>query len=151
MDWVKFVKRYVWDDEKTPYFVRVEKLTKAQARNEVFVYAFFLAILFGVTMALSLADADLHRSLRSLAAAVYASSLLCGAIVLALNKHRAAALYCMTAPLALFLIVVSNGLHPDLGTIDKVALITFTLLWLRYGIRVLAIAKAFDGMPEGGR
>ncbi len=36
MSWDKFIKRYVWDDIKTPYFVSVAKMTKVQAGYELF-------------------------------------------------------------------------------------------------------------------
>ena len=37
----KFLKRYVWDDEKTPYFTPSSKLNKRQAGYESLAYAIF--------------------------------------------------------------------------------------------------------------
>ena len=31
MSWDKYVKKYVWDDDKTPYFTPAQKLNKSQA------------------------------------------------------------------------------------------------------------------------
>jgi len=31
-----FLKRYVWDPETTPYFVKVSNLSRSQADNELF-------------------------------------------------------------------------------------------------------------------
>lgn len=33
MDWEKHFKKYVWDDDKTPYFTPVLKLNRRQARD----------------------------------------------------------------------------------------------------------------------
>jgi hypothetical protein len=48
LDWVGLFKRYVGNNLKTPYFVAVDRLTRAQANNEVFVYALCLTVLFGI-------------------------------------------------------------------------------------------------------
>jgi len=47
-DWEKLVKRYVWNDERTPYFTRVANLSRRQAHYELFGYALFAGILSGV-------------------------------------------------------------------------------------------------------
>ena len=43
-----FLKRYVWDPETTPYFVKVSNLSRSQADNELFFFALMAAILFGM-------------------------------------------------------------------------------------------------------
>ena len=43
-----FLKRYVWDPETTPYFVKVSDLSRSQADNELFFFALMAAILFGM-------------------------------------------------------------------------------------------------------
>ena len=72
MSWDKFVKKYVWDDNKTPYFVRVAKMTKVQARYEIFSYSLFLAVLFAVISVASLSDQAPQG--RSDVVSVYASA-----------------------------------------------------------------------------
>ena len=39
-----FLKRYVWDPETTPYFVKVSDLSRSQADNELFFFALMAAI-----------------------------------------------------------------------------------------------------------
>ncbi len=151
MSWDKFVKRYVWDDIKTPYFVRVAKLTKVQAGYEIFSYSLFLAILFAVISVASLSDQAPQG--RSEVVSIYAFCVVCGAIVLAMTKSSAAALVCASAPLAAILFFFLEGFPSGLGTIDKYVLVTVTLGLLAYSTRVVAMAKAYPNMPdaaEGG-
>ncbi len=151
MSWDKFVKRYVWDDIKTPYFVRVAKLSKVQASYEIFSYSLFLAILFAVISVASLSDQAPQG--RSDVVSIYAFCVVCGAIVLAMTKSSAAAHVCASAPLAALLYFFLEGFPSGLGTIDKYVLVTVTLGLLVYSTRVVAMAKAYPNMPdavEGG-
>ena len=43
MDWYEYLKKYVWDEHKTPFLVNVGKLNKSQADSEIFLYALFLS------------------------------------------------------------------------------------------------------------
>ena len=38
MNWESFVKRYIWDDDRTPYLVRISRITRRQADHEVYLY-----------------------------------------------------------------------------------------------------------------
>jgi dipeptide/tripeptide permease len=146
MSWEKYLKRYVWDDAKTPYFVRVAKMNKVQANNEIFAYALFLAVLFGVISVASLSG-DAPQG-RSSAISIYAFSVVCGAIFLAMTKSYYAACFCASAPLAALLHFFLEGFHPRLGLIDELLLLAITLAILRYSLRVIAIAKNYDRMPD---
>ena len=151
MAWDKFVKRYVWDDTKTPYFVRVAKLTKVQAGYELFSYSLFLAVLFAVISVSSLSEQAPQG--RSDVVSIYAFCVVCGAIVLATTKSSTAALVCASAPLAALLYFFLEGFPPGLGTIDKWVLVAAALGLLGYSVRVVAMAKAYPNMPdaaEGG-
>ncbi len=151
MSWDKFVKRYVWDDTKTPYFVRVAKLTKVQAGYEIFSYSLFLAILFAVISVVSLSDQAPQG--RTEVVSFYGFSLVFGAIVLGMTKSSAAAHVCASAPLAALLYFFLEGFPPGLGTIDKWVLVAVTLGLLAYSMRVVAMAKSYPNMPdaaEGG-
>ncbi len=151
MSWDRFVKRYVWDDIKTPYFVRVAKMTKVQANYEIFSYSLFLAVLFAVISIASLSDQAPQG--RSDVVSIYAFCVVCGAIVLGMTKSSAAAHVCASAPLAALLYFFLDGFHSGLGTIDKWLLVAVTLGLLRYSMRVVAMAKAYPNMPdavEGG-
>ncbi|MFQ5828116.1 MAG: hypothetical protein ACE5JD_03035, partial [Candidatus Methylomirabilia bacterium] len=143
--WYRFTKKYVWNEEKTPYFVGVDKLTRVQAKNEMFVYTLFLATVFAVITIASVAGIKLGGSYISVLVALYAFSVCCAAIFFGVTKNLRAARYCVAAPVAAFLSI--NGLRPDLATIDRYVLLAFSLIWLRYAVRVVAIAKAFHRMP----
>ncbi len=146
MAWEKFVKKYVWDDTKTPYFVRVSKLTKVQAGYELFSYSLFLGILFGVISVVSLSDQAPQG--RSDVVSIYSFCLVCGAIVLGMTKSSAAAYFCASAPLAALLYFFLEGFPPGLGGIDKLVLIAVALGLFCYSLRVVAMAKAYPNMPD---
>jgi len=145
LDWDKLFKRYVMDDVKTPYFVAAERLTRTQARHELFTYSLLIGVLFAVIGVASISTELPHRG--ALGVPVYAVSLVCAAIVLGLTRHAWAAAWCATAPVAALLYFVLFGFHPNLGTGDKVLLIVIVVLWLRYSWRVLAIVRAYPEMP----
>lgn len=148
MNWYEHVKKYVWNEKKTPYLVRVDKLTKSQAGSELFVYTLFLAILFGIIAAVLLSESGRQEGFMAAALGYYAFTVLCAAVALGMTKHLYAALYCVAAPVGAFLSIVYSGLRPDLATVDKYALLVLTLIWLRYTVRVVAIAKGYERMPE---
>ena len=145
MSWDKYIKRYVWDDNKTPYFVAVPKLTRSQADHEIFSYALFLAILFGVISFLSLTDNAPHG--RSPGVALYAITVSGSAVLFGVTKHLYAAYYFAMAPVATLAYFVFIGFPPNLATIDKLVLVIAALVLLRYSLRVVAIAKRYPDMP----
>jgi hypothetical protein len=147
MNWENFVKRYIWDDDRTPYFVGVGKISRHQADCEIYAYLVFLGILFAVITVAALAGA-LPQG-RSQAVALYGFTMICGAIVLGATKHLWAALYCSAAPVTVLFFLFTSGFPARLGTIDRVAVILFALVWLRYSVRIVGLAKAYPGLPEG--
>jgi hypothetical protein len=149
MNWENFVKRYVWDDERTPYFVRVGKITRRQADYEIYAYTIFLGVLFGVITLAALAGA-LPQG-RSQAVALYGFSIVCSAILFGATKHLWPALYGSAAPAAALFYLFSVGFPPHLGTVDRVVLVVFALIWLRYSMRIVGLAKAYPGLPDAAR
>ena len=146
MSWEKFVKRYVWDDVKTPYFVRVVKMNKVQAGYEIFAYALFLVVLFLVISLASLSDKAPQG--RSGVVSIYAFSVVCAAILLAMTKRPIAAYVCASAPLAALLYFFLEGFPPGLGGIDKLVLSFAALVIFRYSLRVITIARTYERMPD---
>ena len=140
MDFYGFFRKYVWDDDKTPYFVPVGRLSAAQARNEVFAFAVLLAM-FALVIA---GAALLGRAFQASApgAALYASTVLSAAIVLGAKRHRLAAVYCAAAPLAALLYFLFLGFPPNLHVVDELLILALLLGLLRYGMRITAIARA---------
>ena len=146
LDWVGLFKRYVGDDIKTPYFVAVSRLNRVQARNELFVYTLFLAVLFGVIGVASLSPTLPHGN--ALSVSLYAFLVVGAAIVFGTSKHPAAAAVCASAPIATLLYFALFGFHPNAATGDKILQVIIAMLWLRYSWRILQITRAYPTMPD---
>jgi hypothetical protein len=145
-EWEKAFKRYIIDDEKTPYFTAVARLTRRQARYELFAYCLLTGVLYALVGLASLSGGLPHGA--AIGVPLYAFSLLFAAVLLGLTQHLHAAAYCATGPVAALLYLLQFGFHPNIGTGDKVLIVVLLLLWLRYNFRVLGIARAFPDMPE---
>ena len=146
MDWEKHFKKYVWDDDKTPYFTPVSKLNRRQASNEIYIYALFLGTLFCVVALLANTGGLPHG--RSFGVALYSFSMVCAALVLGFTKHPLAAWYCGLAPVATLVYFYLFGFRPNWGAVDHVVVLLFVLLWLRYSWRVIGIGRRFEEMPD---
>jgi hypothetical protein len=142
LNWEKLFKRYIWDDDRTPYFVPAARMTRKQADHEIFAYTVFLGILFAVVCLAALADAGTSDLI-----VVYAFSAIVGTVVLGVTKHLYAAWYCGAVPVAFLLYLLVYGFPAGLAPIDHFVLIAFGLIWLRYAYRVIGIARAYPGMP----
>jgi hypothetical protein len=145
-EWEKQFKRYIIDDEKTPYFTKVARLTRRQARYELFAYCLLTGVLYAMVGFQSLSSGLPHGS--AIGVPLYAFSLLGAAVLLGVTRHPYAAAYCATGPVAGLLYCLYFGFHPNVGTGDKVLIVVLLLLWARYNFRVLAIARGFPDMPE---
>jgi hypothetical protein len=145
--WDNFLKRYVWDDETTPYFVRVAELTRRQTRSELFAYALFLGVLFAVTAVATLSS---HApGGRSTGMSLFSFAIVCGAVLLTTTRHYWAAWACTAAAPGTLIWIYLFAQHPKLSHIDDAVIIIFALLWMRYGLRVVNITRAYEYMPEG--
>lgn len=145
MDWPSLVRKYVWNEEKTPYLVRSDHLTPGQVRSELFVYAFLLAILASVVALVGAAGDSRVGPLASPAVALYALTILAGAIVLGVSGHPAAAAYCATAPVAMGLGALLGVLRPGMAGGEMVFLAALSVLWLGYAARVVRITHRLCG------
>lgn len=143
-----FVKKYVWDDEKTPYFRSVRRLTKSQADNEIMIYAVFLGGTFSIMEIISASAWSQSGDFLLGIIAFYSALVVGGAIVLWRRKDVRAAWISLTAPIATALNFIFDGMHGELGQADKFILIGFCLLWLRYGVRVISICLRYDNLPQ---
>ena len=144
----KYFKKYIWDDERTPYLVPVPRMTRRQADYELHAYAVFVGILFAMVTGGALLSQDPH--IRSDAVTIYGFTMVCATIIFGLTKAVHAAWYCAVAPLFALLYFFLYGFHPNLNAIDHAVLIGFGLIWLRYSLRVVAITRAYPAMPETG-
>lgn len=143
-EWEKMIKRYVWNDERTPYFTRVANLSRRQAHYELFIYVLLVGVLSGVLSVASL-SAELPQG-SSAGVSLYAFTVCCASILLGAARHPWAALWCASAPLAALVYFALYGFHPGLGYADKVLLVAVMSVWLLYGHRVFAIARAWPGL-----
>lgn len=147
VQWDNLIKRYVWDDETTPYFVPVGSLSQRQAASELTAYAIFLGFLFGIAAMITLSPQAPGG--RSVGMSLYSFSILCASVLLGMMRHHWAALYCSTAPAGTLLWIYVFAGHPNLSPIDDLVIIVFAALWARYGLRVNAITRHYEQMPRG--
>jgi hypothetical protein len=143
VNWEKLFKRYIWDDDRTPYFVPASRMTRKQADHEIFAYTIFLGILSFVACLAALSDAGTSDLI-----VLFAFTAIVGTVVLGVTKHLYAAWYCGAVPLAFLAYLLLYGFPARLAPIDHFVLIAFALLWLRYGYRIIGIARAYPDMPE---
>jgi hypothetical protein len=146
LDWEKLFKRYILDDDKTPYFTAVARLTRRQARYELFAYCLLTGAIYLIVGVASLSPKLPHG--HAIGVPLYAFALLWAAIMLGVLRHPVAAACCATAPVAAMMYLLLFGFHPNIGTGDKVLIVALLLLWMRYNLRILAIARGFPEMPE---
>jgi hypothetical protein len=102
-------------------------------------------LLFAIVSGSALLSQD--PQIKSDAVAVYGFTVVCATVVFGFTRSVYAAWYCAGAPLVALLYFFVSGFHPNLKTIDHVALIIFALIWLRYSLRVVAIARAYSDIP----
>jgi hypothetical protein len=145
LDWEKLVRRYVWHEERTPYFTRVASLTRRQAHYELFGYALLVGVLSAVLSLASLQGGVLNSGAEGVS--LYAFTLCCAAILLGATRHPWAALWCASGPLAALIYLLLYGFHPNLDLPEQILLVAAMLLWLVYARRVVAVARAFAGLP----
>lgn len=148
LNWEKLFKRYVWHDEKTPYFTRVANLTRRQAHYELLGYSLFVGVLFGILSVATLSIKLPHGG--AAIVPVYAFTVCCAAVVLGLVRHPWAAMWCAGAPLAVLGYLAVWGFHPNLETLDKALLVAVLVAWLLYARRVVAVARAWQGLGGVG-
>ena len=145
-EWEKMVKRYVWNDERTPYFTRVANLSRRQAHYELFGYALFVGVLSGVLAVATLSSGQPHGDNAWIS--LHAFTVCCAAVLLGATRHHWAALWCASAPLAGLGYFAFYGFHPGLDDADKILLVAATFLLLLYSPRVVAVAQAWPGLAD---
>ena len=147
VDWENLIKRYVWDDRTTPYLVPVARLNRRQADYEIAAYCLFLGILFGVVSLASLTDATPHG--QSPGMAMYGFTVVCATVLFGIAKSTAAALYLSATPLAGFAYLLVYGVGGR-ELLDTLIVAVILLILLRYSLRIVAISRAYPGLPEAG-
>lgn len=147
MDLDKYFKKYVWDDDRTPYLVPAASLTRRQAGFELHFYALFVGVLFALVSVVALSSKLPHGD--AAIVSLYAFSVVCAAVLLGMSHHAWAAFWCATPPVAGLAYFALFGFHPNLGTQDKVLLVIAMIAWLVYCRRLLAVARAYADLAQG--
>jgi len=141
LDWEKLVKRYVWHDERTPYFTRVRNLSAVQARYELLAYCLFTGVFFAVLSVAGLSNKLPHGN--AAIVPIYAFTVTCAALILGVLRARWASLYCAAAPLGMVAYFAVYGFPDGLSGMDHALIIFVMLAWFAYSLRVVAVAAAF--------
>lgn len=146
MDFDKLLRKYVWDDEKTPYFTPARQLTRRQAHYELIAYGFFLGILFSAVSFIFLTGAA--GQAKSFPAALFAFLIVCGAAILAFTRTVMTGNFLVLAPVGGISYLLVNGVRPSWGTIDVVFISLMLLAWLAYAWRVIAVCRRFSEVDD---
>ena len=146
MDMDEFFRKYVWDDQRTPYFVPVARMTRRQIEYELLFYAVITGVLFALVAVAALSNQLPHGDARGVS--LYAFTQVCAALLLGASNGFWPALYCASAPLGALLYFALFGFHASLGTVDKTLLVAAMLLWIWYCRRLLAIARAYRSLAD---
>lgn len=147
--WEKYIKKYVWNENVTPFFIAAPRLTKRQARKEVFLFTVFLSTPFLMIAATAMALVIDQHLLKHFLLFVYAASVVVAAVIMHWRKTVRAAAYCMTAPVAILAYFTIFGFPEKLQFVDQAIVIVINLLWLRYTMRIHSIARHYNSLEDG--
>lgn len=145
--WEKFTRRYVWDEQKTPFFVAVPNLNRGQAWSEMLLFGVFLGtpfILFLVGAVMQVTTAGAYEMV---SVAIYAASILAAIGVLWTTRHWLAAIWCITAPIALLIYGLADGYGEAMAPVERLLMMIVLGAWAFYSVRIVAIARAYATMP----
>ena len=145
-EWEKMFRRYVSDEIRTPYRVAPEKLTRTQARYELFAYTLFMAVGFATIGVASISGKLPHGE--AVGVSIYAFFMVWAAVVFGYSKNQMAAAFCATAPIAVLLYFLVFGFHPRQTAIDKTLMVIVVVGWIYYSWRVVRIAAHYPNMPD---
>ncbi len=142
----KFFRKYVWDDERTPYLVSIARLTRSQVAYELRFYSVITGVLFALVSVASLSHNLPHGDARGVS--LFAFTQVCASLLLGATHSAWAALYCAIAPLGALAYFALFGFHPSLDGADKTLLVAAMVLWVAYNGRLVAIARAYPGLAD---
>jgi K+-sensing histidine kinase KdpD len=144
-DFEKLLKRYVWDDDKTPYFTPSHKLNQRQATYEAIAYTIFCVVLFSVVALATLTGAGGHE--RASGPAVMCFTFISAAVIFGFTKNYYSAMWLSTAPVATVAYFFIYGFKPGWHASDQVVVLSFVALWTLYSIRIVSIGRRYEDMP----
>ncbi len=147
LDWEGLFKKYVWNDQSTPYLTAVPDLNQRQGKSEIFAYSLFLGVFFSIVALLSLSGGPEERSL---GLGIYSFSVVCAAVIFGIMKSYPAALYLSATPLTALAYLYIYGFGSERETVDTLIVTLILLALLRYSLRIVAVARAYPTFPYVG-
>jgi hypothetical protein len=141
-----FLKRYVWDEETTPYFTRVANLSRSQADSELFFFAIMMSILFGVGTFTSITGHAPYGASRE--AAIYCFTIVAAVVLVGSVKNAYAAIYAASAPIVVLVSLLIFGFPGKMVLVDQLVLLAVVLAMLRYMWRVITICRVYKLLPR---
>ena len=147
MEWEKLFRKYIWNEQTTPYFTSVPDLTRRQADSEILFYCWFHAILLGMIAIISLRGGPGGRSL---GVSYYGFAVVCASVLFGILKNYAAALFLSATPLVGLAYIFLYGLGSERPAGDTLVVAIILLLFLRYSLRILNIARIYPFLPQTG-
>lgn len=144
--WQEFLKRYLWDEDTTPYFTAVPELSREQADSELFFFAIMASVLFGVATFASVTGQAPYGV--SKLAAIYCFTVVSAAVLVGTVKTVYAALWCAGAPAIVLGALFLYGFPRNMALIDELLLLAVLLALLRYMWRVILICRAYRSLPS---
>ncbi len=145
-EWEKMFRRYVSDEIRTPYSTAPEKMTRMQARYEIFAYSLFMAVGFCVVGVAALSGKLPHGN--AVGVPIYAFFMVWAAVLFGYSKNQMAAAFCATAPVAVLVYFVVYGFHANHTALDKSLMVAFAAAWIYYSWRIVRIASHYPDMPD---
>ena len=144
MDWEGLFKKYIWNEQTTPYFTKVSELNQRQGKSEIILYSLLLGVFFAIVSLFSIGSSTEQYGS---GAGLYGFSVVCAAVIFGIMKNYYAALFLSASPLASLAYLFFHGLSSDREKIDTLIVTILLLLLLRYSIRIVAIAKSYPSFP----
>jgi len=151
MNWFANVGKYLWSREATPYFTAPEAMTEVQARHEVFAYAVLLGSVFAIVGIGGVVAAFRNPAPAPLLWAATCAVVLWACAALPRLRGTLAAWIVATAPAVLLVQFALSGFSPQSTGADQVLLVIIILVLLRYGWRIVRIARYQTGRPAHER
>ena len=148
MHWFSNVNKYVWSRERTPYFTAPEDMTETQARHELFAYAVFLGSLFGIVAMGGLIATLREPALPQVLWLVGGGMVLWACAGLVRGRDPVAPWIVALAPGAVLIQTLFAALQAGALGPDRILIVAVLLLLLRYGWRIIRIARCRRAAPQ---
>ncbi len=145
LDWEGLFKKYIWNEQTTPYLTAVPDLNQRQGKSEIFIYSLFLGVFFTVVALLSLGKGQIQYGS---GVGFYSFTVVCAAVIFGILKNYHAALYLSATPLVALAYLFLYGFSAERENVDTLIVAGVLLLLLRYSLRIVAVARAYPTFPK---